>query len=379
MSGSWLAEYAIATRSTDVLSQTGEQSALFTAGLVGEVGSILAELKKAVREGPAYPYYRNRLAEEVGDFLWYFVRLCELVDLDLATLGDHATPAGERPLEAALRLAACVGRLAELPARTPTDRATFRSALVDVWRLLGRLAGPAHVVLSDVADQNLRKTRSRWPTEPAYLRLFDHDAPDECRLPRRLTMEFHEVAAPGRPQVRLRCHELNIGDRVSDNAYGDDGYRFHDVFHLAHAVHLGWSPVLRALLRCKRKHDPRIDEVEDGARAIVLEEAIAALVYRRARQLHFFQEQLQLDFDLLKSIAEIAAGLEVAAVPFWQWEVAILDGYRVFRALRDGRGGRVTLDLHEHRLTFDGPCVPTHPQLHLPGLATSPPLDLETT
>ena len=58
-----------------------------------------------------------------------------------------------------------------------------------------------------------------------------------------------------------------IGDSLSDNAYVDDGYRFHDVMHLAHMAVLGWSPVMRNLLKLKRKSQPTIDEVEDGARA----------------------------------------------------------------------------------------------------------------
>ena len=42
---------------------------------------------------------------------------------------------------------------------------------------------------------------------------------------------------------------------------------FHDVFHLAYAAVLGWSPTTRALLKIKRKSRPEIDENEDGARA----------------------------------------------------------------------------------------------------------------
>ena len=42
--------------------------------------------------------------------------------------------------------------------------------------------------------------------------------------------------------------------------------RFHDIFHLSYAAILGWSPTVRALLRCKRKSDPRVDEVEDGGK-----------------------------------------------------------------------------------------------------------------
>src|SRR2546425_1996035 len=51
---------------------------------------------------------------------------------------------------------------------------------------------------------------------------------------------------------------------IQDNAYDDDGYRFHDVFHFAHLAILGWSPVLRKLLKRKRRNDVLVDEVEDG-------------------------------------------------------------------------------------------------------------------
>lgn len=371
----WLVEYAAATRTTNVLAQRDDQLALMTAGLVGEAGGILAELKKVAREGPAYPLYRRRLAEEIGDFLWYFVRLCELTDVDVATLSTGADTTGGPALDRALALAARVGRLAE---QLGADRAALGSGLIAVWPLLTRVAVAANVSLPVASQENLAKTRARWPSDRAYVRLFDEDAPTECRLPRLLTMEFHEVESAERRQVLLRCQEINIGDRISDNAYGEDGYRFHDVFHLAHAVHLGWSPVLRALLRCKRKHDRRLDEIEDGARAIVLEEAIVALTHRRARELYLFERQDRLDFDLLKSIAEIAGGLEVAAAPFWQWEAAILDGYRVFRELRANRGGRVTLDLTAHRLVYAVPRAGTHPQLSLPGVGTGAPLAQES-
>jgi len=70
-----------------------------------------------------------------------------------------------------------------------------------------------------------------------------------------------------------------IGDELTDNAYKDDGYRFHDVFHSAYVAILGWSPVIRKLLKRKRKRKPRVDEVEDGGRAGVIDEAISAIVF----------------------------------------------------------------------------------------------------
>ncbi|EQD38965.1 pyrophosphatase, partial [mine drainage metagenome] len=81
-------------------------------------------------------------------------------------------------------------------------------------------------------------------------------------------------------------------------------------------------------------------------------EAVAAIVFNRAKQLKFFEGLDHVDWDLLKTVEEFVEGFEVATVPLWQWEAAILDGYRVFRALRDGGGGGVTLDLVNHQLVY---------------------------
>ena len=67
----------------------------------------------------------------------------------------------------------------------------------------------------------------------------------------------------------LRCNGVNFGDRLTDNIEDPDWYRYHDIFHFAYMVHLAWSPVIRALLHCKRKSQPKIDEAQDGARAII--------------------------------------------------------------------------------------------------------------
>ncbi len=53
----------------------------------------LTELKKEERERDAYPAYRHRMREEIGDFLWYLVRLVTVVDRDLLTELDAPTRA----------------------------------------------------------------------------------------------------------------------------------------------------------------------------------------------------------------------------------------------------------------------------------------------
>ena len=59
-----------------------------------------------------------------------------------------------------------------------------------------------------------------------------------------------------------------------------------------------------------------------------------------------------LDFELLKAISNLASGLEVKAVSWHDWELAILEGYKLFRILNRNRGGRVKVDLQERRLEY---------------------------
>ena len=40
-------------------------------GLIGEVGSLAVEYKKLLRDGAIHSQYREKLAEELGDILWY--------------------------------------------------------------------------------------------------------------------------------------------------------------------------------------------------------------------------------------------------------------------------------------------------------------------
>src|SRR5260370_21016392 len=70
-----------------------------------------------------------------------------------------------------------------------------------------------------------------------------------------------------------------VGDPLTDNAWSETGYRWHDTLHLAHAVCLGWSPVFRGLAGIKRRSDPRTDHVEDRGRAAGADAAIAWAVF----------------------------------------------------------------------------------------------------
>lgn len=350
----WLHGFAAAAAKSDRFSDTDDHAALLAAGLFGEAGSIIAELKKVRREREAYPVYHEKMIEEVGDFLWYFVRLTTVTAPDLLSKlqdgqASHGAD-GEAPqLSAHLEFGGSVG--AVLAAISDSSFDKLDPLLRRTWSLLNVISREANLTLQDAARHNTAKTQSRWPIEKRYATLFDNNCLPEEQLPRNLNIDFIERDRRTQRVVILRCNDINFGDRLTDNIQDPDGYRFHDIFHFAYAVHLGWSPVVRALMRAKRKYDPVVDEAQDGARAVILEEAVSAIVFSRAKRLNFFDGIDHVDFDLLKTVREFVEGFEVATIPLWQWEAAILDGYRVFRALRDSGGGRVTLDLVERRLT----------------------------
>ena len=84
---------------------------------------------------------------------------------------------------------------------------------------------------------------------------------------------------------------------------------------------------------------------------------MSAIVFSRARRLSYFEGIETVDYNLLKTVSEFVRGFEVDPIPLWQWETAILDGFKVFRLLRANRGGSVELDLERHLLSYTAPPV----------------------
>src|SRR6266508_1203852 len=351
----WLIAFSEAAAKTDRLVGNPNHVALLAVGLMGEIGSILAEVKKARRERDAYPVYRKKLLEETGDSLWYYIRLVSILDpklLSTLDIGSESTQV-ERSTECLftfLQLGEQVGAL--LAAINNESTGEFSSLLIKIWTVFLKMSRDTNLPLQLAASENIQKIESRWPSQKNYAALFDEGFPEEEQLPRQLDIEFRERARGSQRTVILRCNGVNFGDRLTDNIEDPDWYRYHDIFHFAYIVHLGWSPVIRALLHCKRKSHPEIDEAQDGARAIILDEAVSATVFSYAKHLNFFEGIDHVDYDLLKSIRGFIDGYEVSRVPLWQWEIAILDGYRLFRLLRNNRGGRVILDLNKREIRY---------------------------
>jgi NTP pyrophosphatase (non-canonical NTP hydrolase) len=381
-----LDDYQQFTRATDKNERSGIEGLDFALlGLFGETGSLLSELKKKQRDKDAYVSYQDSIIEEFGDTLWYFANTALHAGISLSVLAQRATSSlgnwsykgqADATTFAALQkpkqqmgesltgdlferqlisLAGKVGHLLEdfSAGRIATNGDVLSADLVEIFRILIAAADDAEVSLDEAAKRNITKVLDRWPISRDWSPQFDEEFDEDEQLPRQIAITFKEKNIGGKQYVLQQCRGINIGDRLTDNRIEQDDYRFHDVFHLAYAAILGWSPVLRALLKVKRKSKPEIDENQDGARAILIEEGISTWIFNYGIRHGYFKNFQSIDYTLLKAVREFVKGYEVEERPLWQWEYAILEGFRIFRELKTQRGGIVTADLNTHTITFE--------------------------
>ena len=339
-------------------------------GLYGEVGSIMAASKKYRREKKAYPTYKDAVEEEFGDALWYFSALCKRVNIELAGVFDAAyhevgikmlfandqDNAQNPQIIASTQVESLDSALIELGSKaaqllkTKTDSGNMREELVQFARLYLKAVQSTGLSFAKIIKSNLIKTQGRF-TVPDKDSLPDFDAkfPEEEQLPRYF--EIHIIQRKS-GQSYLRWNGVFIGSPLTDNIRDHDGYRFHDVFHLAHAAILHWSPTVRTLFKQKRKSDPDFDEAQDGGRAIVVEEGLTAWLYSYSKGLDYFEGHDSISFDALKTIQKFIQGYEVDKCPLKLWEDAILQGYSVFRQVRNNNGGIVIGDRENRTISY---------------------------
>lgn len=291
-----VSDYQHQSAATDILP--ADDLGLPILGLAGEVGSLAAEHKKRRRDTTGYRAFRDEVREDLGDLLWYAAALARRCDLDLA----------------------------------------------------------------DVLTDNLRKTDERF-TRPDQLPphpLFDTDLPAAQQLPRTLDITFsetikHKGGHDPVPVVAIHRGTSPVGDPLDDNRDDNDDYRYHDALHLGHMAILGWSPVLRHLLKVKRTTNPDLDRIQDGGRAQAIEEGLTAYVFSDATEHSLFATTDRVPVDTIKACRRMTGHLEVARRSSADWEQAILAGYRMFRLLQQHHGGTVHADLDRRSLTFTPP------------------------
>lgn len=234
----------------------------------------------------------------------------------------------------------------------PSEKAKRRDIeeeIGDALWYLAEIATRFDLDLDAIATANLGKTQFLFR---GHGEQYDEPFPTGERFPRRVEVTFNDKGQ----RVQIQVDGNPIGDPLTDNANRDDGYRFHDAFHLAYMTVLGWSPVMRRLLGCKRKSNPRVDEVEDGARARALEEGISIMLFSQSstpdqRAASLFSDRGQIHFWLLEVIKKMTVDLEVRTRSVIEWSSAIAAGFQVFDQFRQNGGGTVLCDLDTKRLT----------------------------
>jgi len=60
-------------------------------GLVSEAGEVAGKVKKVLRDnnGSFDPVQREKIAEEIGDVLWYIAALCTDLDIGMETIAQR--------------------------------------------------------------------------------------------------------------------------------------------------------------------------------------------------------------------------------------------------------------------------------------------------
>lgn len=427
-----ISEYLAFVGRTDVsTTKPEERFEIALYGLAGEVGSLVTAVKKRLlakgRRNWNVP--NDEIVEELGDSIWYCFALgnaaglrASYFELDIrglieevgakdarggqirSILGDRtqrfldeapgfldSAVAGTASMDHYQRVAfltsraqadtlveVCLAVLQQLLAelfrtRLPALEKELNKRLPDrgvdiilgevVWHL-SALASLYGLKLSDISGKNVVKLDRRFGRgTPSPLK--DEDRPASEQLPRQFEIGFVTI---GRGRSRMYLDGRRLGDDLTDNAYADDGYRFHDVMHLALAAKLGWSPVLRKLIGRKRRGDPRTDEVEDGARAGIVEEAVIKAIHAEGVRLaalaipgpadgsaELFTAGTDISFSFLRRLEGLVAGLEVEKNHYWEWEDAITSGFALFNRLRAQGQGTVTIDLEARTLSFSNP------------------------
>ncbi len=205
-----------------------------------------------------------------------------------------------------------------------------------------------------------RKTKDRWIDLQSTIQLplegefYDDEYEANEQFPREFVAEFREdTDKDGKHCIMITINGEPFGNTIRDNNYEDDYYRYHDLFHFSYVTVLGWSPTSRGLMHKKRRSDEAVNEIEDGGRAIVIDEAISALVFEHARNHNFYEGIHTLDEQLLQTIRLLTRHLEINKATPKEWEKAVLIGFEVWRQMRVEKSGRVICNLHEKTMIFE--------------------------
>ena len=155
---SWLLEFIGTSGKTDKLIDRPNHLMAIATGLVGESAGVLVEYKKRIREGNAYPITDEGLEEELGDALWYFVRLVDILEFAPESVCEeapkHSVPLHADRLHEAVALNAASARVLEAISAGGLQE-NRRELLISVWRCINATTSTSGLSLESIAQQNV--------------------------------------------------------------------------------------------------------------------------------------------------------------------------------------------------------------------------------
>ena len=345
--------------------------ALFGAqmGLFSEVGSLVSLLKKKLLNNDSNDHSNELVIEEMGDIFWYFTLITIVESIDLYELINDIDPYDKhestvfitgiktRPFitvkskesisDTQLLFNDLIIHTTSLSKDTTSEKIErFLNIYLKMMEFL-------NLDLLSIVENNTFKIRNRFvPIEELHLPIlsFDSTFSKDEQLP--VEFEVHIVEKPN-GKAYLKWNDVFIGSALNDNHQENDNYKYHDVFHLAFAAILHWSPTFRALIKHKRKSDPSLDETQDSGRPIVIEEGLSAWLFSISKQRGIdFTKESSISYDLLKTIQIFIRGYEVEKCPLQLWVKAIIQGYTVFNQVVANKGGIIIGNRRERTLGF---------------------------
>ena len=354
-----LTHYQTQARRSRQQSKSVSVKTFMMLGLAGEVGSLLSSIKKQQRDSIKLKEYKAAVVEEFGDCLWYISAICDDFAISLNEIAgitddrfsqlqqQRILPFSTPSLSFENKILSIFEETGKLSAKiVNASREEVMLFLQRIFSIFVDTANETGADITEIAMKNIEKVNDRWPQERIWDVDFDRTFPPYERLPNGFIVDMYEREIDKKTYLIQSSGGVFIGDRLTDNIMQGDDYRFHDVFHYAYAAVLGWSPTTRALLKRKRKSESKIDEGEDSARAVIIEEGIATFIFGQAKKADFFKDEKQGDmsFALLKQVRQFVEGFEPEICPLWLWEDAILQGCQAFRFLQKRRKARLTVD-----------------------------------
>ena len=359
--------YNLSKNTEQKYGEDSRQWNIFPLGIVGELGTLASVIKKHVRDKDAYINYKENLIEEVGDILWYLLAIARRLDSPISKWPSKKSTA-KSVEDSIYQLTSLVQNITELCNRIKNGE---NQDTIDIAILLEQslieLQYISYTVdenLEEVASKSISKTESLWKGDvntPA--RCFDNDEMYEEyeKLPRVFVVEFIEIKkkantnnkqdAKDNNELIIRMNDVQLGDRLTDNSWEIDGYRYHDIFHMAGAALLGWSPVFRRMLKKKRKSNKKVDEREDGARAAIIEEAIVSQIYDYGESHDFSDRIISIDIDVIKNICRMVRNYEAKVIQPWEWRHCMLSSYKIFNEIRWGFSGKIQFDAEKRKIS----------------------------